>query len=75
MNGPGAPEQAVRTSSTSRRRTTVSTDWSPRSGSFDATVDTLSTTAPVILQSSYYSYLDAFGLLNGTDTLILSAPG
>ncbi len=40
-----------------------------------ASVDTLSTTAPVILPSSYYSYLDAFGLLNGTDTLILSAPG
>jgi hypothetical protein len=38
-------------------------------------VDTLTTRAPVIPASTYYTYLDAFGLAAGTDTLILSAPG
>ena len=39
------------------------------------TVDTLTTTAPVIPASTYYKYLDAFALAYGTDTLIVSAPG
>jgi hypothetical protein len=39
------------------------------------TVDTLTTTAPVIPASTYYKYLDAFALAYGTDTLIVSAAG
>ena len=38
-------------------------------------VDTLTTTAPVIPTSSYYFYLGDYALANGTDTLIVSAPG
>jgi uncharacterized protein YjdB len=38
-------------------------------------VDTLTTNAPTIPASTYYTYLDAYGLATGTDTLILSAPG
>jgi len=40
-----------------------------------ASVDSLSTTAVTVPTSSYYAYLDAFGLAYGTDTLIVSAPG
>jgi uncharacterized protein YjdB len=39
------------------------------------TVDSLTTTAPTIPTASYYVYLDAYGLANGTDTLIVTAPG
>jgi len=38
-------------------------------------VDSLSTAAPNIPASTYYTYLDAYGLATGTDTLIVSAPG
>jgi len=38
-------------------------------------VDTLTTKSPTIAASTYYAYLDAFGLAYGTDTLILAAPG
>jgi len=38
-------------------------------------IDSLSTVAPSIPANTYYTYLDAFGLEAGTDTLILSAPG
>jgi hypothetical protein len=40
-----------------------------------ATVDTLTTLAPVIPAASYYSYLGDYALANGTDTLIVGAPG
>jgi uncharacterized protein YjdB len=39
------------------------------------TVDSLTTTTPTIPATTYYTYLDAFGLAYGTDTLIVSAPG
>jgi len=38
-------------------------------------VDSLTTTSPTIPAGIYYSYLDAFGLATGPDTLIVSAPG
>jgi len=38
-------------------------------------VDTLTTRTPTIPASTYYTYLDAFGLAYGTDTLIVAAPG
>jgi hypothetical protein len=38
-------------------------------------VDTLTTTAPTIPAATYYTYLDAYGLAYGKDTLIVSAPG
>ncbi len=40
-----------------------------------AAVDTVSTTSPLIPASSNYVYLSDFALINGTDTLIVSAPG
>jgi hypothetical protein len=39
------------------------------------TVDSLTTTAPTIATNSYYTYLDAYGLATGGDTLIVTAPG
>lgn len=39
------------------------------------TVDTLTTLSPTIAASSNVAYFGAYGLANGTDTLILSAPG
>ena len=39
------------------------------------TVDSLTTTTPVIPALTYYEYLDTYALTTGTDTLIVSAPG
>jgi len=39
------------------------------------TVDSLTTTSPTIPAGSYYTYLDAYGLATGADTLIVAAPG
>ena len=41
----------------------------------NGTVDSLTASALTIPTSSYYAYFSFYGLANGTDTLIVSAPG
>ena len=40
-----------------------------------ANVDSLSTTTVTVPTSTYYAYLDTYGLTTGKDTIIVSAPG